>query len=151
MLANLLNHLGIGLTNLLAALASTDPKWRAPLAVSLGAIPGALGRYYLGLLCTTWLGAKFPFGTFLINLTGAWLMGFFITFTAERMINSPDLRLLIAVGFLGSYTTFSTYALDTANLLRTGQQTLALLYWLGSAILGFVCLELGSIIARKLG
>lgn len=129
---------------------SIEPQFRAPLAVSLGAIPGALSRYYLTLLFTRWLGISFPYGTFVINLTGALIMGFFVTLTLERAIASPDLRLLIAVGFLGSYTTFSTYALDTANLLRSGLRELALFYWLGSAVLGLVALEVGSFIARKL-
>ena len=126
-----------------------NPQWRAPLAISLGAVPGALSRYYLGLLCLQWFGAGFPVGTFLINLSGAFTMGFFVTFTLDRAISSPDLRLLVAVGFLGSYTTFSTYALDASNLLRAGQPTLALFYGLGSAVLGLLCLELGRLAARS--
>jgi fluoride exporter len=114
-----------------------------PLAIALGAIPGALCRYYLGLLCLAWFGPGFPVGTFLINLSGSFLMGFFVAFTLERAIVSADLRLFFAVGFLGSYTTFSTYALDTAGLLRTDQR-LALLYGLGSLVLGVICLELGT-------
>lgn len=114
-----------------------------PLTITLGAIPGALCRYYLGLLCLTWFGPGFPVGTFLINLSGAFLMGFFVAFTLERAIASADLRLFFAVGFLGSYTTFSTYALDTVGLLRTNQK-LALLYGLGSLVLGVICLELGT-------
>ena len=77
-------------------------------------------------------------------------MGFFVTFTLDRAISSPELRLLVTVGFLGSYTTFSTYALDASNLLRSGQSTLALLYGLGSAGLGLACLELGRFAAGRL-
>ncbi|CAA9570432.1 Fluoride ion transporter CrcB [uncultured Synechococcales cyanobacterium] len=131
-------------------LASVDPLIRAPLAISFGAVPGALSRYYLTLLFARWLGTSFPYGTLIINLSGALVMGFFVTLTLERAITAPDLRLLIAVGFLGSYTTFSTYALDTSMLLRTGGQDYALLYWAGSAILGVLGLELGSALARKL-
>jgi CrcB protein len=116
----------------------------------LGAIPGALSRYYLTVFSAQWFGIGFPYGTFLINHTGALMMGFFITLTLDRAILSPDLRLLVAVGFLGSYTTFSTYALDTANLLRTKNYGSTLFYWAGSAILGFLCLELGSFLARKI-
>ena len=76
-------------------------------------------------------------------------MGFFVTLTVERL-TSPDLRLLIAVGFLGSYTTFSTYALDTSTLWQTGDKALAFFYWLGSAALGFVSLEFGRFLARLL-
>ncbi len=133
----------------LGFLTSVHPGVRAPLAITLGAIPGALSRYYLTLLAARWLGTGFPYGTFVINITGALVMGFFTTLALERTITSPDLRLLVAVGFLGSYTTFSTYALDTSVLLRSGSQWLALLYWLGSAALGFISLEIGSFLARR--
>jgi len=146
----MLHLLSSGLGKAMDLLASVDPVIRAPLAISFGAVPGALSRYYLTLLFARWLGTNFPYGTLIINLSGALLMGFFITLTLERAITAPDLRLLIAVGFLGSYTTFSTYALDTSMLLRTGSQEYALLYWAGSAILGVLGLELGSALARKL-
>ncbi|MBW4518957.1 MAG: fluoride efflux transporter CrcB [Scytolyngbya sp. HA4215-MV1] len=136
-------------SKILAVTTSADPAVRAPLAISLGAIPGALSRYYLTLLFTHWLGTAFPYGTFFINITGALLMGFFVTLTLERTITSPDLRLLVAVGFLGSYTTFSTYALDTANLLQSGNRGMAFFYWLGSATIGFIGLQIGSFFARK--
>jgi CrcB protein len=129
---------------------SLDPALRVPIAISLGAIPGALSRYYLSVFFAKWLGTDFPYGTFIINVTGAFIMGFFITLIVERAVSSPDLRLLIAVGFLGSYTTFSTYALDTSILLKSGHRGYAILYWLGSAILGWIFLEFGSFIARKL-
>lgn len=138
------------LISFLGALLPTEPRWRTPLAISLGAVPGALSRYYLGLLCFRWFGSGFPVGTFLINLSGSFLMGFFITSILDRAITAPELRLLVAVGFLGSYTTFSTYALDTSMLLQTNQRPLALFYWLGSAVLGYLCLELGSAMARRL-
>jgi CrcB protein len=129
---------------------TSDPVIRASIAISLGAIPGALSRYYLTVLLARWFGTAFPFGTFFINLTGAGLMGFFATLTSRQANPSPDLHLLIAVGFLGAYTTFSTYALDTSNLLRTKDYRTALFYWAGSPILGFLCLELGVFLAKSL-
>ncbi|MEB3180478.1 MAG: fluoride efflux transporter CrcB [Nostocaceae cyanobacterium] len=131
-------------------LTAVAPGIRAPLAISLGAIPGALSRYYLTMLFARWLGGSFPYGTFVINITGALMMGFFVTLTLERIITSPDIRLLVAVGFLGSYTTFSTYALDTSILLKSGNYGLALFYWFGSAALGFIGLEIGSFLARQI-
>ncbi|PSB02248.1 fluoride efflux transporter CrcB [Merismopedia glauca] len=127
-----------------------NPTIRAPIAISLGAIPGALCRYYLTLFLTSWLGNKFPFGTFLINITGSLVMGFFVTLTLERAIASPDLRLLVAVGFLGSYTTFSTYALDTSVLLSSGNYIPGLFYGLGSAVFGLIGLQFGSWLAKWL-
>ncbi|MCU0549065.1 MAG: fluoride efflux transporter CrcB [Leptolyngbya sp. Prado105] len=120
------------------------------IAISLGAIPGAIGRYYLTLLFARWFGTQFPFGTFCINITGAMLMGFFVAYFLDRGIGSPELRLFFAVGFLGSYTTFSTYALETSVLVKSGNHTIALLYWLGSAAVGYLGLEFGSFLARKL-
>jgi CrcB protein len=150
MLVGLLQYLLNGLGKALETLKTTNPIVRAPLAVSLGAIPGALSRYYLTLLFIEWLGSSFPYGTFVINISGALIMGFFSTLALERTLISADVRLLIAVGFLGSYTTFSTYELDTDTLLWNAHQEAALLYWLGSAILGVVSLEVGSFVARRL-
>jgi CrcB protein len=127
-----------------------DPALYAPLAISLGAIPGALSRYYLTLLCARWLGIAFPYGTFFINLTGAGVMGFFVTLATKQVFSAPELQWLVAVGFLGSYTTFSTYALDTSNLLRTRSYKRALFYWWGSPILGFFSVELGMFLARQM-
>jgi len=150
MLPSLFHYLLNGISKTLGLLTTVDPGIRAPLAISLGAIPGALSRYYLTMLFARWFGGSFPYGTFVINITGALLMGFFVTLTLERIITSPDIRLLVAVGFLGSYTTFSTYALDTAILLKCGNYSLVLFYWLGSAALGLIGLEIGSFLARQI-
>jgi CrcB protein len=125
-----------------------NPELRASIVISLGAIPGALSRYYITIWLAKWLGTHFPFGTFVINLSGALLIGFFATLTDARVIVPSDLQLLIIVGFLGSYTTFSTYALDTVFLLRSGSRFKSLLYCIGSIVLGRVCLKIGIIIAE---
>lgn len=126
-----------------------QPAWRSPIAISLGAIAGALSRYYL----TLWFAQRFGtllYGTFVINLTGCLGMGVFVTLVLERWVSLPsEVRLLVTVGFLGSYTTFSTYALDTVNLIKGGSSSLALLYWSSSALLGLISLELGCVLARK--
>lgn len=140
-----------GLGQIQAGLGTVDPELRIPMAIALGAVPGALCRYYLTRWCLKWFGAGFPYGTFAINLSGALVMGFFATVIMQRAIASPDLRAVVAIGFLGSYTTFSTYALDTATLFHSGHWGKSLIYWGASAMLGVVCLELGSALARKLG
>lgn len=139
-----------GVEKILAVLTSIDPALRTPIAIGLGAVPGALSRYYLTLALGQWLGPAFPYGTVVVNLSGALIMGFFATLALDRVAVSPDLHLLIAVGFLGSYTTFSTYTLDTASLLQSSDRLLALLYWAGSAGLGLVSVEVGSFLARRL-
>jgi fluoride exporter len=126
-----------------------DPELRTPIAISLGAIPGALSRYYLSRFCLEWFGSGFPYGTFIVNLSGAFVMGFFVTLMLERAIASSDLRSLVAVGFLGAYTTFSTYALETSVLLQNGNWGRAVLYWGGSAVLGVASLEMGCLLARQ--
>ncbi len=127
-----------------------QPVIRKPITISLGAIAGALTRYYLTLWFASRFGVNFPYGTFFINLTGCFVMGFFVTLAEQVALISPEIRLLIAVGFLGSYTTFSTYELDTRNFIRDGNFILALFYWLSSAILGVISLQLGIILARLL-
>lgn len=123
-----------------------EPTLRAPVAISLGAIAGALSRYYITQWLAQQLGDGFPYGTFLINLTGCVGMGFFVTWAIEKSL-SPDLRLLVATGFLGAYTTFSTYGLDTMALFNSGRGNLAGLYWGGSAVLGVLCVQLGVVLA----
>lgn len=125
-----------------------DQNLQAILAISLGAVPGALSRYYLTVLFAQWFGIAFPYGTFVINLSGSLLMGFFTTLALERVITSPDLQLLITTGFLGSYTTFSTYTLDTSALLRSGSRAKAFGYWAGSFVFGGICFEIGIALAR---
>ncbi len=125
------------------------PEIRTPLAISLGAIAGALSRYYISKLISDYFDATLPYGTFFVNLTGSFGMGFFVTLAlGEAILIPPDLRLIIAVGFLGSYTTFSTYELDTFNLLRQNNWLTALIYWFVSAVFGLINLYLGIVLAR---
>jgi CrcB protein len=138
------------LSQLIGLMIQEPTAISTPIAVSLGAIPGALCRYFLTILLAQWLGANFPFGTFVINLSGALLMGFFVTLATHQIIASLDLQSLIMTGFLGSYTTFSTYALDTSVLLRSGSRRKALFYWAGSVIFGGVCLEIGMGLASTI-
>jgi CrcB protein len=76
-------------------------------------------------------------------------MGFFVTLALERTVISAELRLTIAVGFLGSYTTFSSYQLEAEKLWTNCSWEITLLYWIGSSLLGVLLLELGSYLARK--
>jgi fluoride exporter len=134
-----------------ATVWSMDPELRIPVAIALGAVPGALSRFYLTRFCVQWFGPGFPYGTFIINLSGSLLMGFITTLMLSRTTLPPELRALITVGFLGAYTTFSTYALETDTLLQSGQWGKTLFYWGGSALLGVMSLEIGSLLARRLG
>lgn len=123
---------------------------RIPMGISLGAISGALSRYYLTTALSQQLGTAFPYSTLFVNLSGAFLMGLFVTLAIEKFILSPEIRLAIATGFLGSYTTFSSYELDAEKLFVSRSWGITSLYWIGSAILGVLCLELGTYLARRL-
>ncbi|MGB7413110.1 MAG: fluoride efflux transporter CrcB [Thermosynechococcaceae cyanobacterium] len=121
----------------------SEPSLVTPIAIGIGAVPGALARFYLTLFCDRILGSHFPYGTFMINLSGAFAMGFLAAAIAAGHLPSTVVQRLITVGFIGSYTTFSTYTLDTVNLLRRGQRRRAAVYWAGSAILGMLSVEAG--------
>lgn len=126
-----------------------DPTFRNPIAISLGAIAGALSRYYLTLWFAQRFGTAFPYGTFFINLTGCFGMGFFLTVALERVATiPPEVRLMVTTGFLGAYTTFSTYGLESVTLLRNRNFPVASFYWAGSAILGIISVQLGILLAR---
>ena len=117
------------------------------LAIAIGAIPGATSRYYLTEFCKRAIGTNFPYGTLIINFTGCFLMGFFFTLFKGIKGCPPELDLLVRTGFLGSYTTFSTYGYDTLTLWKKGQQRASLFYWAGSAVLAVIGIVLGQSLA----
>jgi len=125
-------------------------RFRAAIAISLGAIAGALGRYYIGLALTSALGPHFPWGTLGVNLSGGLLMGLVTSLVAHRGYVHPEVLLLITTGCLGSYTTFSAYALDTAALGDRPGLLWDFLYWFGSPALGMICLALGLVIGKAI-
>lgn len=95
-------------------------EWRAYAWISLGAILGANLRYFLSKIITRFSDAAFPFGTLVINVTGSLILGFFLVWTTERVLAQPLWRWLVAIGFCGSYTTFSSYAYETMAYFEQG-------------------------------
>lgn len=120
------------------------------LLISAGAVLGANARYWLGDWAAQKWGAAFPMGTMLINLTGSLALGFFMTLATERFLIDPRWRLLFAVGFLGAYTTFSTYTYESFNLVVKGQWLPGLLNLLGSAVLGILAVGIGVYLGKSL-
>jgi CrcB protein len=106
------------------------------LFVALGGAIGSVCRYLLGGWFASRLGAAFPYGTFFINVTGSFIIGFFLAFAQERVWLSPYWRLFFAVGVLGGYTTFSSYEYESIRLLQDGEQLLGLVYMFGSTVTG---------------
>ena len=91
------------------------------LWIGLAGAVGTLVRYFTGLVAGRAFGTGFPFGTLAINVTGSFVIGFFLVLTAERVVADPRWRFLIAIGFCGGYTTFSSYAYETWVLLEQGR------------------------------
>jgi CrcB protein len=118
------------------------------LLISVGAILGANLRYLVGDWVTQRLGASFPYGTLIINLTGTLILGIFITLATERFLLDPRWRVLIAIGFCGSYTTFSSYTYESINLILAGQTVAGLLNLFGSAFLGGIVMLAAIYIGR---
>ena len=120
------------------------------LWISIGAILGANLRYWIGDWVAQRFGSSFPLGTLLINLSGSFLLGLVVSMTLENFIIDPRLRLLLMIGFLGSYTTFSTYAYESVALLSQGQWALGLINLLGSSVLGVIFAFLGVWLGKTL-
>jgi len=118
--------------------------------IALGAIVGASTRYFLSVLIARDFASAFPYGTLLINITGSLILGFFLVFSTERALLDPKWRLLVAVGFCGSYTTFSSYAFESFALMEQGQWLLSGLNIVGSNALCLAAVLGGAALARAL-
>jgi CrcB protein len=109
------------------------------LAVLLVAIGGGIGsvtRYLVGGWFASRFGPAFPYGTLVINVTGSFIIGLFLAFAQERISLSPYWRLFFAVGFLGGYTTFSSFEYESVRLLQDGEMLLGTVYLIGSVVAG---------------
>ncbi len=120
------------------------------LAVGLGGLGGTLCRYLLSGWVARRHGESFPAGTLVVNLTGCLLIGFLYHLLEERLLIDPILRTGILIGFLGAFTTFSSYGLQTFTLLRDGELLWSGAYVLASNLGGLVLVWIGYMLARAL-
>jgi len=120
------------------------------IAIAVGGALGALSRYSLGLWITNKWNHGFPLHTFIINITGAFLLGFINIFLLERYAINPIWRIGIGVGFLGAFTTFSTFGYEAITLIQEGNIYTALLYTLLSILVGFTGVAIGIGLARSI-
>lgn len=118
------------------------------LYIALGGAVGAIARFLVGTIVASRFGAKFPYGTFVINISACVIIGFSITFLGERAELNPAWRYLIPVGFVGAYSTFSTYEWETFSSIRTGSFSLAALYAFSSLFLGLLAVWAGIALAE---
>lgn len=118
------------------------------LLVGMGGFAGAVARYWVGTFVTQRLGLRFPFGTFLINVSGCFLIGFFMHLLAERGVLDLHWLYVVVIGFIGAYTTFSTFEYETVRALQDGQIGIGLLYVGSSVLVGFLMVWVGSLAAE---
>jgi fluoride exporter len=123
---------------------------RPVLWISIGAVLGANARYFLSRGAARYLSPVFPYGTLIINVTGSLLLGFFLIWTSERVLADARWRLLIAIGFCGAYTTFSSYAFESVYFFEQGQWTLFAVNVIGNNLLCLAACLGGMALARAL-
>ena len=119
------------------------------LLVLVGGGTGALVRYAAGSAIMARFGGRFPLGTLMINVSGSFSIGFLMTLLTERFQLDPAWRLLLVIGFLGGYTTFSSFEWETFTAMRDGQFFSGMLNVVSSVILGYAAVWLGSLLGRR--
>ena len=124
--------------------------WKDVLWITLGAAIGANLRYAVNRLALNFLSASVPYGTLIVNVTGSLILGFFLVWTSERVLADPYWRLLIAVGFCGAYTTFSSYSFETFAMLEQGHYVLATANFVANNLLCLAGVLAGAVLARMI-
>jgi CrcB protein len=124
-------------------------SWLPYLLVGVGGFLGANARFVIAREVGTVLETRFPLGTFVINVSGSFLLGVLGTLVAQKLLpNSEDLRLALGVGFLGAFTTFSTFEFETHGLLEDGSWLTAATNMSASLLLGLLAVRAGIVVAR---
>lgn len=118
--------------------------------ICLGATVGVSARYFISDYIAKTFAATFPYGTLVINITGSLFLGFFLIFTSERVMMNPHWRLLVAIGFCGTYTTFSSYAFETFAYMEQGRWLFMAANVIANNVLCLVSVSVGAALARWL-
>jgi len=120
------------------------------LLIAIGGAAGAVSRYAVDDTVTRWLGGSFPMGTFVINLSGSFVLGVLFALVVERSTLPSDIRAPVMIGFIGAYTTFSTWMLESARLTEDGAWLLAAANLGGSVLLGLLAVFAGLAVGRAI-
>jgi len=118
--------------------------------IAIGGAIGAIARYQVAAMIQARVPVGFPYGTFVVNMSGCLIMGFATALLTDRLVVNPNWRFLIPIGFVGAYTTFSTFELETFMAVTEGSWGIVGAYVAGSVIVGYVALWLGFVVARAL-
>jgi len=118
--------------------------------IAIAGAAGALSRYAVEGIVSRRMSGAFPWGTMVVNLSGAFLVGFLFTVLAERFLVAPWLRSTLLIGFLGAYTTFSTLSLETLRLAQDGARLLALANGAGTLVAGLIAVYAGVVLGRAI-
>jgi fluoride exporter len=119
------------------------------LVVLAGSGLGGVARYVAGTWVMAKYGGRFPLGTFVINVSGSFLMGVLMTLLTERLNPHPNWRLFLVVGILGGYTTFSSFEYEAYQAVRDGGRWMGMLYVTGSVLLGYLGVWLGAMLTAR--
>jgi fluoride exporter len=125
-------------------------QWGIILAVALGGALGSLARYFVAGAVQSAVSPGFPWGIFVVNISGGFIMGLIVEASALKLNLTPEMRAFLTVGILGGYTTFSTFSLDSALLIERGAYGAAAVYMAGSAILSVAALFAGLWLVRSI-
>lgn len=120
------------------------------LLIAAGGALGAIARYWVGSTIGGRMGSRFPYGTLVVNITACLIIGFSLTYLGKRVEINPAWRYFIPIGFIGAYSTFSTYEWETLSTLRSGAFALSALYAVGSLVLGLAATWFGAIVAETI-
>jgi CrcB protein len=118
--------------------------------IALGGALGALARYQLAAMIQARIPLGFPWGTFVVNITGCLAMGVAATLLTDRVVVHPNWRFLIPIGFIGAYTTFSTFEYETLRAIVEGSWMIGATNVIGSVVAGYLALWMGVALARAL-
>lgn len=118
------------------------------LLIAIGGALGSVARYWVGSSIASRMGIRFPYGTLIVNITACVVIGFSMTYLGRRAELNPAWRYLVPVGFIGAYSTFSTYEWETLSTLRAGAFGIAALYAVGSFMLGLAAVWGGSVLGE---